>query len=151
MGYEVLVMGASYGSLLGAKLLLAGHNVTLVGLPAEVDLFNREGARVRLPTLKKVAHMSLRADRQSACCQSRACILPSARYRSAARERSGAVPEHCVGDRHGVSVARSAFTQGPRRGEVAEWLKAHAWNACIRATVSRVRIPLSPPDIYVSN
>ena len=30
-------------------------------------------------------------------------------------------------------------------GEVAEWLKAHAWNACIRATVSRVRIPLSPP------
>ncbi|MBL0124289.1 MAG: hypothetical protein IPP88_16720 [Betaproteobacteria bacterium] len=49
MGYEVLVMGASYGSLLGAKLLLAGHNVTLVGLPAEVDLFNLEGARVRLP------------------------------------------------------------------------------------------------------
>ena len=31
------------------------------------------------------------------------------------------------------------------RGEVAEWLKAHAWNACIRETVSRVRIPLSPP------
>jgi hypothetical protein len=49
MGYNVLIMGASYGSLLGAKLLLAGHNVTLVGLPAEVDLFNREGARVRLP------------------------------------------------------------------------------------------------------
>ena len=49
MGYNVLIMGASYGSLLGAKLLLAGHNVTLVGLPAEVELFNREGARVRLP------------------------------------------------------------------------------------------------------
>ena len=30
-------------------------------------------------------------------------------------------------------------------GEVAEWLKAHAWKACIRATVSRVRIPFSPP------
>ena len=30
-------------------------------------------------------------------------------------------------------------------GEVAEWSKAHAWNACRRATVSRVRIPLSPP------
>ena len=30
-------------------------------------------------------------------------------------------------------------------GEVAEWLKAHAWNACMRETVSRVRIPLSPP------
>jgi hypothetical protein len=30
---------------------------------------------------------------------------------------------------------------------VAEWLKAHAWKACIRETVSRVRIPLSPPYI----
>src|SRR5262245_9857722 len=29
-------------------------------------------------------------------------------------------------------------------GEMAEWLKAHAWNACISETVSRVRIPLSP-------
>jgi hypothetical protein len=49
MAYNVLIMGASYGSLLGVKLLLAGHNVTLVCLPAEVELFNREGARVRLP------------------------------------------------------------------------------------------------------
>ena len=32
-----------------------------------------------------------------------------------------------------------------RRGEVSEWLKEHAWKACMRATVSRVRIPLSPP------
>ena len=30
-------------------------------------------------------------------------------------------------------------------GEVAEWLKAHAWKACKRETVSGVRIPLSPP------
>ena len=30
------------------------------------------------------------------------------------------------------------------KGEVAEWLKAHAWKACIRATVSGVRIPSSP-------
>ncbi len=30
-------------------------------------------------------------------------------------------------------------------GEVAEWLKAHAWKACKQETVSRVRIPLSPP------
>jgi hypothetical protein len=28
---------------------------------------------------------------------------------------------------------------------VAEWSKAHAWNACRRETVSRVRIPVSPP------
>jgi hypothetical protein len=31
------------------------------------------------------------------------------------------------------------------RGEVAEWLKAHAWKVCVRETVPRVRIPLSPP------
>jgi hypothetical protein len=32
-------------------------------------------------------------------------------------------------------------------GEMAEWLKAHAWKACIGETLSRVRIPVSPPDI----
>ncbi len=46
---SVLILGASYGSLLAAKLLLAGHNVQLVCLPAEADLINREGIRVRLP------------------------------------------------------------------------------------------------------
>ena len=30
-------------------------------------------------------------------------------------------------------------------GEVAEWLKAHAWKACKGATLSWVRIPFSPP------
>ena len=29
---------------------------------------------------------------------------------------------------------------------MAEWLKAHAWKACIRETVSWVRIPLPPPE-----
>lgn len=32
-----------------------------------------------------------------------------------------------------------------RPGELSEWLKEHAWKACIRETVSRVRIPHSPP------
>ena len=31
-------------------------------------------------------------------------------------------------------------------GQVAEWSKAHAWKVCRRGTVSRVRIPLSPPN-----
>ena len=31
-------------------------------------------------------------------------------------------------------------------GEMAEWFKAHAWNACIGETLSWVRIPLSPPN-----
>jgi hypothetical protein len=32
-------------------------------------------------------------------------------------------------------------------GGMAEWLKAHAWKACIRETVSWVRIPLPPPRL----
>ncbi len=46
---RVLIMGASYGSLLGTKLALAGHSVKLVCLPAEAELINAEGARVRMP------------------------------------------------------------------------------------------------------
>jgi len=42
-------MGASYGSLLAAKALAAGHAVKLACLQAEADVFNAEGARVRLP------------------------------------------------------------------------------------------------------
>jgi hypothetical protein len=46
---NILIMGASYGSLLAIKLLLAGHNVKLICLPAEAELFNSEGAIVRMP------------------------------------------------------------------------------------------------------
>jgi hypothetical protein len=47
--YKILIMGASYGSLLGTKLALAGHAVHLVCLPAEAELINKEGAIVRMP------------------------------------------------------------------------------------------------------
>ena len=47
--YKILIMGASYGSLLGTKLALAGHHVDLVCLPAEAELMNSEGAIVRMP------------------------------------------------------------------------------------------------------
>ncbi len=47
--YKILIMGASYGSLLGTKLALAGHSVHLICLPAEADLINTEGAIVRMP------------------------------------------------------------------------------------------------------
>lgn len=46
---SILILGASYGSLLASRLLLAGHNVTLVCLPAEADLIGSEGIRVRMP------------------------------------------------------------------------------------------------------
>lgn len=47
--YNVLILGASYGSLLATKLLLAGHNAKLVCLPAEAELINAEGTVVRMP------------------------------------------------------------------------------------------------------
>ena len=47
--YNILIMGASYGSLLASKLMFGGHGVKLVCLPAEADLINREGFRVRMP------------------------------------------------------------------------------------------------------
>ncbi len=47
--YNILILGASYGSLLGIKLLMGGHNVKLVCLPAEVDAINTGGVRVRMP------------------------------------------------------------------------------------------------------
>src|SRR5215470_5781432 len=47
--YKILIMGASYGSLLASKILFGGHTVHLVCLPAEADLINAEGFRVRLP------------------------------------------------------------------------------------------------------
>jgi hypothetical protein len=34
-----------------------------------------------------------------------------------------------------------------KKGEMAEWLKALAWKACILLKVSRVRIPFSPPQL----
>ncbi len=47
--YNILILGASYGSLLGTKLVMGGHNVKLVCLPAEVDAINSGGVRVRMP------------------------------------------------------------------------------------------------------
>ena len=57
--YKILILGASYGSLLGAKLLLAGHTVKLICLPAEADLINAEGIRVRLPVKDAVGMVEL--------------------------------------------------------------------------------------------
>lgn len=44
-----------------------------------------------------------------------------------------------------LSVQKYLLTlHSQTKGEVLEWLKRHAWKACIRVTVSRVRIPSSP-------
>ena len=47
--YNVLMMGAAYGSLLATKLLFGGHKITLICLPAEIEAFNSDGAHVRMP------------------------------------------------------------------------------------------------------
>lgn len=48
-GKTVLIMGATYGSLLASKLVTAGHHCTLVCLPAEAEVINADGLRLRLP------------------------------------------------------------------------------------------------------
>ena len=49
MECRVLILGASYGSLLGTKLLMAGHRVTLVCTAPTARLIEREGTVVRFP------------------------------------------------------------------------------------------------------
>jgi hypothetical protein len=46
---NVLILGASYGSLLATKLAMAGHAVSLVCTRATADLINRDGTVVRFP------------------------------------------------------------------------------------------------------
>lgn len=46
---NILIMGAAYGSLLASKMLFGGHKIHHVCLPAEADLINAEGFRVKLP------------------------------------------------------------------------------------------------------
>jgi hypothetical protein len=47
--YNILIMGAAYGSLLASKMLFGGHKIHHVCLPAEADLINAEGFKVKLP------------------------------------------------------------------------------------------------------
>ena len=46
---RILILGASYGSLLATKILVAGQNVSLVCRADEADLINSEGTRVHIP------------------------------------------------------------------------------------------------------
>lgn len=46
---SILILGASYGSLLATRLAMAGHQVCLVCTPGTADLINTQGTRVRFP------------------------------------------------------------------------------------------------------
>ena len=60
--YNVLILGASYGSLFSTKLLLAGHSVTLVCTPPTAELINREGTLVRFPVRGRETFVEIYSD-----------------------------------------------------------------------------------------
>src|SRR5512141_3437386 len=59
MARNVLILGASYGSLLATKLLMAGHNVTLVCRNRTADLINRDGTEVRIKLRDEAVHRAI--------------------------------------------------------------------------------------------
>src|SRR5918994_1810444 len=59
MARNILILGASYGSLLATKLLMAGHNVTLVCRKKTADLINRDGTEVRIKLRDEAVHRAI--------------------------------------------------------------------------------------------
>jgi hypothetical protein len=58
---RILVFGASYGSLVGVKLALAGHDVTLVCRERNAALINMRGVVVRMPVKGREAPVEVRS------------------------------------------------------------------------------------------
>lgn len=65
MPANVAIFGASYGSLLGIKLVLAGHNATLVCRSETAHTINRDGVRVRMPAASGTLELDSRCARVS--------------------------------------------------------------------------------------
>src|ERR1700754_4701517 len=59
MARNILILGASYGSLLATKLLMAGHNVSLVCRSKTAELINRDGTEVRIKLRDEAVHRSI--------------------------------------------------------------------------------------------
>src|SRR4030081_4049761 len=59
MAHNILILGASYGSLLATKLLMAGHNVTLVCRKKTAELINRDGTEVRIKLRDEAMHRAI--------------------------------------------------------------------------------------------
>ena len=62
MSYKILILGGSYGSLLGTKCLMAGHDVTLVCRTATAKLINEKGTEVRIRFKGEDAHRTIRSN-----------------------------------------------------------------------------------------
>jgi len=61
MARKILILGASYGSLLGTKLAMAGHDVTLVCTPRTAAIINAEGTEVRIKLKDEDTHRAIRS------------------------------------------------------------------------------------------
>ena len=61
MPRKILILGASYGSLLSTRLLMAGHDVTLVCRKKTADLINRDGTEVRIKLRDAAVHRAFRS------------------------------------------------------------------------------------------
>jgi hypothetical protein len=72
------------------------------------------------------------------CCRIKDCLLTT-------KCGGGSVVAAGVGRGAGCHAGGCGYIALDVPGGVAEWLKALAWKACIRETVSWVRIPLPPP------
>jgi hypothetical protein len=59
MARDILILGASYGSLLATKLLMAGHNATLVCREKTAELINRSGTEVRIRLRGESTHRAI--------------------------------------------------------------------------------------------
>lgn len=64
MALKILILGASYGSLLGTKLLMAGHDVTLVCRASTAKLLNSAGTDVRIKLRDEAEHRSILSSEQ---------------------------------------------------------------------------------------
>jgi len=58
---RILILGASYGSLLSTKLLMAGHDVSLICRAQTAALINREGTDVRIKLKDEDTHRSIKS------------------------------------------------------------------------------------------
>ena len=61
MQRKILILGASYGSLLGTKLAMAGHHATLVCRAATAGLIDAQGTHVRIRLKGEDAHRTIRS------------------------------------------------------------------------------------------
>ena len=129
--YNILIMGASYGSLLASKLLFGGHNIKLICLPAEAELINTEGFRVRLPVRGRKTPVELDFTQASG----------KSHGKWHGRRRPEGLRPRRLGDAGAaISLSRGARTAG-RCGEVARALHVDHEHAAVglSAAYSRSR------------